>query len=91
MTGDWTGTYTCSQGLTGVKLAIADEGAGTVAATVSFYAVPGNPGVPDGSYVATGSYSASSGLVLNPDYWINEPPGEGMGGASVPRCPTVTC
>ena len=84
VTGDWTGTYTCNQGLTGVRLAIADEGAGTVRATVSFYAVPGNPGVPDGSYVATGSYSTSAGLVLNPDYWINEPFGYVMVGLSAP-------
>ena len=34
----------------------------------------GNPSVADGSYVLTGNYSASGGLVLIPDYWIEQPP-----------------
>jgi len=45
--------------------------------------VVSNPGVPDGSYELAGSYSAT-GLVLNPDYWINEPAGYQMVGLSAP-------
>jgi hypothetical protein len=82
--GVWTGTYTCNQGLTGMRLTITGSGGDTVRATVEFYAVAGNPGVPDGSYVLTGNYSASSGLVLIPDHWINEPAGYGMVGLSGP-------
>jgi hypothetical protein len=62
--GVWTGTYTCNQGLSGVRLTITGAGGDTVRATAEFCAVPSNPGVPDGSYVLTGNYSASGGLVL---------------------------
>ena len=84
MVGVWTGTYSCSQGLTGLRLTITSSAGDTLRATVEFYAVAGNPGVADGSYVMTGDYSASSGLVLIPDYWINEPPGYEMVGLSGP-------
>jgi hypothetical protein len=67
-----------------MRLTITGSGGDTVRATVEFYAVAGNPGVPDGSYVLTGNYSASSGLVLIPDHWINEPAGYGMVGLSGP-------
>jgi hypothetical protein len=82
--GVWTGTYTCNQGLSGVRLTITGAGGDTVRAIAEFYAVPSNPGVPDGSYVLTGNYSASGGLVLIPDYWINEPAGYEMVGLSGP-------
>ena len=82
--GVWSGTYTCSQGLTGMRLTITGSGGDTVKATVEFYPVASNPGVPDGSYALTGNYSASSGLVLIPDHWINEPPGYAMVGLSGP-------
>jgi hypothetical protein len=82
--GVWNGTYTCNQGLSGMRLTITGSGGDTVKATVEFYAVASNPGVPDGSYVLTGNYSSSSGLVLIPDYWINQPPGYEMVGLSGP-------
>lgn len=75
--GTWTGTYTCAQGLTGLRLTINNSGGGALTATFVFYAVPSNPGVPSGSFAMTGTYSAS-GLVLNQDHWINEPSGYSM-------------
>ena len=75
--GVWTGTYTCAQGLTGLRLTIRDTGSGTLSATFSFYAVSSNPGVPSGSYTMTGTYSAT-GIVLHQDAWINQPPGYSM-------------
>jgi hypothetical protein len=84
--GVWTGTYHCNQGLTGVQLTISGSagGAGGVTATIHFYPVAANPGVEDGSYELVGSYSATGGLVLNPDYWIDEPAGYEMVGLSAP-------
>ena len=82
--GVWNGTYTCSQGLTGMRLTISGSGGDAVKATVEFYPVASNPGVPSGSYALTGNYSASSGLVLIPDHWINEPSGYEMVGFSGP-------
>jgi hypothetical protein len=82
--GAWTGTYYCNQGLTGVRLTITGTGGDVVRALVEFYAVASNPGVPDGSYEMTGNYSAATGLVLIPDYWINQPSGYEMVGLSAP-------
>lgn len=82
--GMWTGTYTCNQGPTGMRMTITDAGGDTVQATLDFYAVAGNPGVPDGSYVLTGTYSQSNGLVLIPDHWISQPDGYVMVGFSGP-------
>jgi hypothetical protein len=82
--GVWTGTYDCNQGLTGVQLTITGSTGGALKATVDFYPVASNPGVAQGSYELVGSYSATQGLVLNPDYWINEPAGYEMVGLSAP-------
>jgi hypothetical protein len=85
--GLWTGTYTCNQGLTGVRLTITASGGNAVHAVhavAEFYAVPGNPGTATGSYEMSGSYAADSGLVLTPAYWISEPPGYVMVSLSAP-------
>ena len=82
--GVWTGTYDCSQGLTGVRLTITGPNGGAVMATVDFYPVSTNPGVAEGSYELVGRYSPTDGLVLNPDYWIDEPADYEMVGLSAP-------
>ena len=82
--GVWSGTYTCNQGLTGMKMTITGSSDNNLQATVDFYAVSSNPDVPNGSYVMTGDYSSSGGLVLTPDHWIDQPPGYQMVGFSSP-------
>jgi len=82
--GVWTGTYDCNQGLTGVRLTITGATAGDLRATFDFYPTAGNPDVADGSYELVGSYSATGGLVLKPDYWIDEPADYEMVGLSAP-------
>ena len=77
--GVWTGTYTCAQGLTDLRLIISDSGSGALTATFDFYADPSNPGIQPGSFGMIGTYTAS-GLVLNPDHWINQPYGDSMVG-----------
>lgn len=77
--GTWTGTFVCNQGLTGMRLTIKGAGGDRLTATLEFYAVASNPGVPDGSYVLTGDYSGAS-MVLAPDYWISQPSGYVMVG-----------
>src|SRR5579859_6017201 len=81
LSGTWTGTYSCAQGLTGLRLAMQPGSDGRMNATFNFYAVPRNPGVPSGSFAMTGSYSGK-GVVLTPDHWISEPPGYEMVGLS---------
>jgi hypothetical protein len=75
--GIWTGTYTCVQGLTDLRLTINRSGGDAVTAIFDFSADPSNPGTPSGSFAMTGTYSAN-GLVLNQDYWINQPDGYSM-------------
>ncbi|HEX4092272.1 MAG TPA: serine/threonine-protein kinase [Trebonia sp.] len=82
--GWWTGTYTCNQGLTGMRLTITPSAGGAVHALADFYPVASNPDTASGSYELTGSYSAASGLILTPAYWISEPPGYEMVSLSAP-------
>ena len=79
VTGQWKGTYTCAQGLTGFNLDISDEGGAAVSAVFTFGPVESNPGVPNGSYSMTGRRDARS-LTLTPSAWITQPPGYVMVG-----------
>ena len=72
--GVWSGTYSCNQGLTGLRLTITASGGNAVHAVAEFYPVASNPGTATGSYAMSGSYAPDSGLVLTPAYWISEPP-----------------
>ena len=73
LTGSWTGSYTCNQGLTDFQLNIQAAPDGTATATVNFYPDPSNPDVPSGEYTMTGTYSAS-GMALIPSHWVHQPP-----------------
>jgi Protein kinase domain len=74
LTGTWTGSYICSQGLTGLRLVIRAARDGMLAGTFSFYALPANPSVPSGEGTITGAYSATR-TDIRPGRWIRQPPG----------------
>ena len=74
LTGTWTGSYICSQGLTGLRLVVRTGRDGTLTGTFSFYALPANPGVPSGEGTITGTYSATR-TDIRPGRWIRQPPG----------------
>jgi hypothetical protein len=74
LTGTWTGSYICSQGLTGLRLVVRAARDGTLTGTFSFYALPANPGVPSGEATITGTYSATS-TDIRPGHWIRQPSG----------------
>ena len=74
LTGTWTGSYICSQGLTGLRLVVRTARDGTLTGTFSFYALPANPGVPSGEGTITGTYSATR-TDIRPGRWIRQPPG----------------
>jgi hypothetical protein len=78
LVGTWVGSYTCSQGDTGLRLVIRARGA-ALTATFSFYALPRNPGVPSGEYTMTGTDSATR-VILRPGHWIKQPFGYEMVG-----------
>jgi eukaryotic-like serine/threonine-protein kinase len=83
LTGTWTGTYFCPQGLTGLRLVLLAASDGALAATFDFYPLHGDSDVPTGSFTLTGSYSAR-GLRLRPGHWISEPPNYLMVSLSAP-------
>ena len=83
LAGTWTGTYVCSQGETGLRLAIQQASGGALTATFNFYAVPANPGVPSGSFTMTGTYS-KTGMRLTHGHWIRQPAGYEMVDLSAP-------
>jgi len=77
--GTWKGTYTCSQGLTGLTLNIVkDIGSDDVTAVFSFYADDSNPTVPSGSYSMIGVYQDDLVLNLESLSWINNVRGYNM-------------
>jgi hypothetical protein len=81
MSGDWEGTYVCSQGLTGLDLRVEASSSGKLTAFFDFYPVISNPGVPSGSYAMSGSYDAL-GVTLSPGKWLVEPGGYNTVGLS---------
>lgn len=75
MSGDWEGSYTCGQGLTGLDLTIQSSGTTNALKAVStFYPLPGTH-APVGVYDMTGTYHSASRIVLNFSRWIHQPPG----------------
>jgi hypothetical protein len=75
--GTWKGSYLgCAQGPTGLRLVVKRKRHTTnqLNATFNFYALPGNPAVPSGSYAMTGYYFPG-GVALNGTHWIHQPPG----------------
>lgn len=74
MAGQWTGTYACAQGVTGLSLRIAGNGPGALTATFEFFPVPQNPAVPQGSFTMTGSAEGSR-ITLDGQQWVNRPTG----------------
>ncbi|GIJ44507.1 hypothetical protein Val02_13930 [Virgisporangium aliadipatigenens] len=80
--GTWKGEYRCAQGLTGLTLIIFVVDRKNARATFEFYPLPSNPSVPRGSFALKGTYF-STGISLEPDYWIHQPAGYMMLGLSL--------
>lgn len=73
LTGVWTGTYVCAQGVTGLELTITARGS-QLSAVFRFGATPDNPGVPDGAFEMTGHYNRNTEAVaLDAGAWLNRP------------------
>jgi outer membrane protein OmpA-like peptidoglycan-associated protein len=74
--GEWVGTYTCAQGLTGLTLTIAEATPTRARALFHFYADPRNPRVPTGCFLMDGAYDPASGrLRLEGRDWLLRPGG----------------
>jgi hypothetical protein len=70
---DWTGSYTCPQGLTNLTLHIGNVFGASIDAIFEFDYVPGNT---SGSYALTGSFDETTQQArFTPGAWISQPPG----------------
>jgi hypothetical protein len=74
--GQWTGKYTCAQGITALLLDVADTGEGAISANFTFGPLPENPDVPRGAYRMEGSFDSGTRKVkLHGIKWIDAPSG----------------
>ncbi|MEM9627000.1 MAG: caspase family protein [Pseudomonadota bacterium] len=77
--GRWQGEYRCQWDTIGFTLDITDElvaGAESIGAVFSFYALPGTPSLPSGSFTMAGDYDPEDGtLILRGADWIDRPHG----------------
>jgi hypothetical protein len=76
----WEGRYLCPQGVTGLTLELSGRTGSEVGAVFHFYAVPENPGVPNGSYRLAGVVRGDGTIDLLPERWIEQPEGYVMVG-----------
>lgn len=65
LSGRWSGTYDCTQGITALELTLRGNAHGIVHGTFAFSPTPQNPEVLTGSYPVLGRLTGSS-LVLRP-------------------------
>ncbi|MBN2285867.1 MAG: M23 family metallopeptidase [Tissierellales bacterium] len=76
LSGIWEGSYTCSQGLTNLRLEITENASYEIDAVFNFYANVSNPSVPAGSFRMVGTYDAiSKAINLDATEWIDQPSG----------------
>ena len=74
--GVWQGRYACGQGATGLMLTVRPTGASNVEALFRFYAIKGNPGVPEGCFQMAGTYEPGTRKVeLSAGQWLLHPSG----------------
>lgn len=77
--GEWSGRYTCVQGVTAMRLVITPSGGRNVKALMHFFAAPENPDVPEGCFTLTGEFDRRTGEIdLRQERWIVQPPGYQM-------------
>jgi hypothetical protein len=73
LSGIWTGTYTCAQGLTAMTLSIDSDGE-SWQGVFDFGPLKGNKTVPHGAYQVTVEQHAD-GYTFAPGEWIERPEG----------------
>ncbi len=74
--GNWTGSYVCAQGETGVTLSLDAATGLSFNGSFSFFALPQNPGVPSGSFAIAGTFDPQSRrIAIEAVRWIEQPPG----------------
>lgn len=71
VSGEWSGRYSCGQGITGVRVVLSPDGSRGL---FHFYAVPENPRVPEGCYRVSASFQPGNRiLTITAGSWIVRP------------------
>jgi hypothetical protein len=74
LSGQWSGTYRCAQGLTGLQLNVKTH-ADAITAVFGFHPLVSNPTVPVGSFSLKGTFYSASDIVLTQNRWLHQPIG----------------
>ncbi|GAB2816401.1 hypothetical protein GCM10022221_12950 [Actinocorallia aurea] len=72
LVGVWTGDYSCSGKVRGLRLTVAPDGASMLEAEFIFYRDARTDGTPHGRYTM-GGYFAGGRVTLQPGTWIDHP------------------
>jgi hypothetical protein len=80
--GNWSGSYQCSYGKTGLMLEVDAYYDHTMTARADFGPVNGGPDVANGAFTLTGRWDEDGTFVLSPNRWIVQPDGYSMIGFS---------
>lgn len=73
ITGKWKGSYSCSQGETGLTLKIKGKSNGTFFGTFQFYPLASNSNAKSGKFSFTGTFDASGKVVITQKKWLKQP------------------
>jgi hypothetical protein len=76
--GEWIGSYRCTQGETALDLHIEPLAHAAVQAVFFFHAAARHPGVPDGCFLMRGTLQPDRTLALHAVRWLLRPPGYAM-------------
>ncbi len=73
--GNWDGSYTCAQGITGLTLVIDRQEDTEISGYYHFYSLKDNPQVLEGCYHVQGQISALNHVKIKAEKWIFRPAG----------------
>jgi len=71
--GDWSGTYVCAQGSTGMSLRLRPQADGRLSGVFHFYPLASNPQAAEGCYEVSGEPDGDSMTVVA-GAWLLRPP-----------------
>jgi hypothetical protein len=75
LNGNWDGSYTCAQGVTGVTLIIDRQVNDKISGYFHFYAQKDNPQVLEGCYRVQGQINTPNLVKIEAEKWISRPVG----------------
>ncbi len=71
--GDWTGTYVCAQGSTGMNLRLRPQGDGRLSGVFHFHPLASNPQAAEGCYEVSASPDGDT-ATIQAGRWLLHPP-----------------